>query len=157
MQSETEWLLVEIMTGLQKLACLSLDRTPAAEVLPGTAQAWHEALTDGREWDEQRDTQRVEAAFRTLLRTCRRWPSPSEMLDALPSAPPPPAIGYESKSASPEAIACARAAIEVMGLEAVQKVPAARPERETTPEQRQRIEAELAQHYGRKRAAGGEA
>ena len=33
-----------------------LDRTPAAEVLVGTAAAWAEALTADRAWDQVRDT-----------------------------------------------------------------------------------------------------
>ena len=31
------WFKDSILTGLQKLALLSLDRTPACDVLPGTA------------------------------------------------------------------------------------------------------------------------
>ena len=37
---ETEWMLDELATGLQKLLCLGLDRQPASEVIPGTVQAW---------------------------------------------------------------------------------------------------------------------
>lgn len=155
MQSENEWLMLEIMEGLQKLVCLSLDRTPATEILPGTAQAWHEALTDRRSWDESTDKHRVKTAFRTLIRTCRRWPSPAEMLDSLPPIPRAPSISYERKQASPEAIARARAALDVIGG-IVRQVPNAKLERETTPEQRAKIEAELHQHYGR-RCANGEA
>ena len=79
-----DWLEVEILAGLQRLACLSLDRTPAAEMLPGTAQAWIEALTDGRAWDRERDEQRVRRAFVVLSKTVRRWPAPVEFVEALP-------------------------------------------------------------------------
>ena len=106
MQSETGWLELEILTGLQKLSCLSLDRTPAAEILSGTAQAWAEAVTDGREWDERRDAQRMRTAFVTLARTVRRWPAPADFLDAMPPVPPMPAIGHERKpSPCPQEIA----------------------------------------------------
>lgn len=105
MQSETGWLELEILTGLQKLSCLSLDRTPAAEILPGTAQAWAEAIADGREWDERRDAQRMRTAFVTLARTMRRWPAPAEFLDALPPVKPLRAIEREHRPATPEQVA----------------------------------------------------
>lgn len=72
------------MGGLQRLACLSLDRTPAAEMLPGTALAWIDAITDGRAWDRDRDQPRVKRAFVVLSKTMRRWPAPVEFLDAMP-------------------------------------------------------------------------
>lgn len=89
------------MTGLQKLACLSLDRTPAAEVLVGTAAAWAEALTADRAWDQVRDTPRVRSAFVTLAKTCRRWPAPVEFTEALPSSAQLSLV-RESRVASPE-------------------------------------------------------
>lgn len=147
MLHDNKWLLVEVATGLQKLSCLSLDRTPAAEVLSGTAQAWLEAITDGRAWDRNRDTERVAAAFRTLARTSRRWPSPADFLDALPDVPAPLAIAYERKPASEAAKrACEQAVRSLLGT-AIEQAPAARVERETTPEQRAQIEAELRRHY----------
>lgn len=85
MELGNEWLLVELASGLQRLACLSLDRTPAAEILTGTATAWLEALTDSRTWDESRDTPRIRQAFTTLARTSRRWPAPAEFLTAYDS------------------------------------------------------------------------
>lgn len=134
-------------TGLQKLSCLSLDRTPAAEVLSGTAQAWVEAITDGRAWDRSRDAERVATAFRTLARTSRRWPSPADFLDALPDVPAPLAIAYERKPASDAAKrACEQAVRSLLGT-AIEQAPPARIERETTPEQRAQIEAELRKHY----------
>lgn len=73
--------------------CLgSLERTPAAEVLPGTAMTWHESLTFGRVWDEHRDTPRIRAGFVTLARTCRVWPLPAQLIDAMPSHDPQAAL-----------------------------------------------------------------
>lgn len=141
-------------TGLQKLACLSLDRTPAAEVLPGTAQAWMEAITDGRTWSEGRDTGRVQSAFRTLGRTARRWPSPAEFLDAMPRVEQT-AIGYEVKPVTPEEAAANIARLKAMLREVVEPMPPAKPERETSPDYRERIEADLRRHYDRKTAAAG--
>ncbi len=124
-------------------------------MLTGTAQAWMEAITYGRAWDERRDAERVQAAFRTLGRTMLRWPAPAEFLDALPRIPPPRALSYESKpSPCPPEIA---ERMRRLFAGCVQPMPAATVERETTPEQRERIEADLREHYDRKRAAGGDA
>lgn len=73
-----------MLTGFQKLLCLSLERTPAAEIIPGTVQAWIEVLTDRRAWDEERDTPRIREAFRTLARNRRTWPAPIDFSEALP-------------------------------------------------------------------------
>lgn len=79
-----DWLKTEILTGFQRLLCLGLERTPAAEILPGTAMAWLDILTDRRLWDEERDTPRIREAFRTLARTRRTWPLPVDFTEALP-------------------------------------------------------------------------
>lgn len=94
-------MLDEIATGLQKLYLLSLDRTPAAELLTGTAQAWLEAITEGRSWEPARDTPRLRAAFVTLASTRESWPAPKHFLDALPRAEQRQ-LGYEIKRTSPE-------------------------------------------------------
>lgn len=153
--NETDWLLAELATGLQKLACLSLDRTPAAEMLLGTAHAWLDAVTDGRDWDEARDAGRVAAAFRTLSRTARRWPAPAEFLDAIPAVAAPLAIGRESRPASPEAVQAHADRIRSLLADVVIPAPPARVERETTPEQRAKIKEELRHHYRGKAAAAG--
>ncbi len=98
---ETEWLRDEILTGLQKIYCLSLDRTPAAEILPGTAETWLEAATHERKWDQGRDVPRVRAAFATMCRERRQWPAPRDFMDALPEFQPS-ALGYEAKPVTQE-------------------------------------------------------
>lgn len=64
---------------------MSLERTPAAEIIPGTVQAWCEVLLDRREWDQERDTPRIREAFRTLARHRRTWPAPVDFTEALPA------------------------------------------------------------------------
>lgn len=61
-----------------------MERTPAAEIILGTAEAWLEALTYRRVWDRHRDTERVRLAFAVLAQTKRTWPMPMELFDALP-------------------------------------------------------------------------
>jgi len=139
---------------LQKMFCLSLDRTPAAEMLPGTAQTWLEAITDGKAWDEGRDADRIAAGFRTLARIARRWPAPAEFLDVVPPVADLPAIGYESKPVTPEQAAANIAKLKAMLGGVTEPMPPAKVERETTPEQRDRLEEELRTHYGKTAAAG---
>ncbi|HEY4292081.1 hypothetical protein [Luteibacter sp.] len=69
-----------------KLLTLSLDGHPPHDVFGGTLAAWTEAICTDRVWDEQRDVHRFRKAFRTLMTTCDRWPTPKRFLDALPSS-----------------------------------------------------------------------
>jgi len=71
---------------------LSLERTPGSDVIAGTAQAWREAITAGKSYDEDRDAERFKAAFRTLAGRCTHWPAPRDFLDAMPSLPGAPAV-----------------------------------------------------------------
>jgi hypothetical protein len=145
---ETEWLLDLIAEGMQKLFCLGLERTPAAEVIPGTAQAWHEALTAGRKWSEARDTARIRAAFVTLAATRETWPAPRQFLDALPRVEQT-AIGYEVKPATrAEAEAAIARCRRLLGDAPVFSPDAAKREPALSPAEKQRAEWELAQHYG---------
>lgn len=109
-----DWMRELILAGLQKIYTLSLDGTPAMEVLPGTAMAWFEALMADRSWDEARDTDRIRAAFTTLARTRDRWPAPVHFMAAL--RPREPLRGLPKPPPDPErasrAIAEARAALE---------------------------------------------
>ena len=139
---------------MQKMFCLSLDRTPAAEMLPGTAQAWLEAITDGKAWQKGRDADRIAAGFRTLARIARRWPAPAEFLDVLPPVADLPAIGYEAKPVTAEQAAANIAKLKAMLGGVTEPMPPAKVERETTPEERDRLEEELRTHYGKTAAAG---
>lgn len=74
----------ELMTGFQKLFCLGMDRTPSHELILGTTEAWMEALTNGREWNQERDTPRIQQAFSTIMRTRKYWPTPADFLECMP-------------------------------------------------------------------------
>lgn len=82
-----DWLLDEILTGIQKLMTLSLDRTPAAELITATARVWREALGVGRAWDQSRDTARIREGFARLALNAKRWPTVDDLLTSLPSTP----------------------------------------------------------------------
>lgn len=53
-------------------------------MIPGTVQAWAEAITDGRSFDEELDAGRFRRAFVALARTRTSWPAPHDFLTALP-------------------------------------------------------------------------
>lgn len=146
------WIHHEILDGLSKLLCLSLERSPAADMIAGTAAAWVEAVTFGREWVESRDRQRFRAAFVTLANTREQWPAPKHFIEAMPAAPSPLALVRDRRPADPEVARKAVEKITAMLGGVVQPMPKARVERETTAEQRERIEAELQAHYARKKA-----
>ena len=155
MKHGNEWLLVEIATGLQKLACLSLDRTPAAELLAGTAHAWMEAVTANNAFERDRDAHRIRKAFVTLATTRDHWPAPRHFLDALPRVETA-AIGYEVKPASKEEADAAMAKIRSL----LKDVPTFKPEpkEKGEPIDKAAVEAELQSHYADRKtaAAGGE-
>lgn len=66
------------------MLALSLDRTPASELLPITVGTWVEAITLNREFDQDQDTARFRAAFTTLAATRSTWPAPRDFVDTLP-------------------------------------------------------------------------
>lgn len=66
---------------------LSLDRTPAAELLGETAITWADALWAGRAWHDSDDA-RIAEAFRRLSGAQRQWPAPADFLAALPPRTP---------------------------------------------------------------------
>ncbi|TAN03170.1 MAG: hypothetical protein EPN36_14325 [Rhodanobacteraceae bacterium] len=82
------WVNRAIAAGLQRLTVLSLEGTPARDVISLTAAVWGQTLGNGKVWVERRDAPRFEVAFETLCRTCRRWPAPADFLAALPACPP---------------------------------------------------------------------
>lgn len=155
-----DWFAIEILTGLQKLACCSWERTPAAEVLPGTAQIWIEALTHGRAWDQGRDASRIRAAFLTLAQTRTQWPGPLHFLQALPDSTQLRLAGAGERPAdSPEL----RQALDAVARGEVPKVTSVDGLRRelgavshaVTREDREAAERELAAMRDRKSQAAG--
>lgn len=150
-----DWINDTIRLGLVKLLSIRLNGCPPDDMIELTARTWLEAVTDGREWDRQRDEPRMQAAFVTIAKTRETWPAPKHFIDAIPPVPPAPALSYERKPASPEAIERARREIEALALGVVNPKSQPKAEPEATPEERDRLEADLRTHYDRKTAAAG--
>ena len=95
------WLHDEILDGLSQLLCLSLERTPAADLIAGTAAMWVKTLSAGMAWERERDTPRIRQAFVTLAQTRTHWPAPLHFREALPEVEVK-ALGYDVKPVSRE-------------------------------------------------------
>lgn len=88
-----QWFINEISSGLQTLYVLSLDRTPAADMISATADIWAQTLwSKPIDWQAELDAQRIRAAFIKLAGAVSRWPSPSDFLSYLPKRKPQEAL-----------------------------------------------------------------
>jgi dUTP pyrophosphatase len=85
MKAGDAWLVAVVTEGIQKLLTLCLDGAPAREVATGTMMAWVEAISTGRDLQRDLDETRIRAAFIVLMRESRRWPTPRQLLDAMPA------------------------------------------------------------------------
>lgn len=154
-----DWLKKEIVAGFQKLSCLGLDREPASDMITGTAMAWFEAISAGRDWQQERDTPRIRRAFVVLSTTRETWPAPRHFLDALPRMEMRQLAEPDRKPASPEVVAKAMAELRawIAEVDAAPKVTKPEPPKADGPPLSE-VERELAQHYAdRKSAAAGDA
>lgn len=123
-------------------------------MIAGTAAAWVEAITFSGHWEEARDRPRFRDAFITLANTREQWPAPKHFMEAMPRVRNSLEISYERKPASSDAIRKAAEKVNELLGNVVKEMPKVSLEITTTPDQRERIEAELRLHYDRKRAAG---
>jgi hypothetical protein len=78
-----DWFQDLIITGIQRLLCLSLDGRPAEAMVTATAAAWIDAAWRARAWTSD-DASQIDEAFRDLASAARRWPAPPHLLDFLP-------------------------------------------------------------------------
>ena len=83
------WFATAIVTGIQKLAAMSLPGTPTDSALTLAGAVWVETLWARRRWYPDTDPQRLSLAFTALAGYARRWPAPADLLDYLPPRPQP--------------------------------------------------------------------
>jgi hypothetical protein len=110
-----------------------------------------EVITTDNVFARERDTSRIQSAFRTLARTRESWPAPRHLIEALPRVEQR-ALGYEVKPATREEAEAAMARIRAMLNEPVPTflAPAA-PKREGPP--LAEVEGELEANYRDRRSA----
>lgn len=90
------WFHNAVLSGLQFLWALGLPGTPAGEVAALTATSWVQALwLHPLRWTEEQDLPRLTEAFTTVAARTERWPTPRNVLDALPPRPPAQALAHQ--------------------------------------------------------------
>lgn len=110
-----------ILERLQRLLCLGLEGTPAAELFAGTAQVWTERLG-------HINPARLRCAFDSVESNATRWPTPATIKEALPT--------YESSwieplpkshriAPDPEQLAKSRERINALIADCAKKIGAA--------------------------------
>ena len=114
--SAPAWFQTRIDTGLQRLYTLSLQGSPAADVLAFTAETWVSVLYPARRWEQERDLPRLTEAFRLLAGQVERWPTPKALLDCMPAVPEALALPAPRQRADPARIAKARAVVAELAL-----------------------------------------
>lgn len=99
-----------ISERLQRLLCLGLDGTPAAELIPGTLSIWKERFRAASH-------NRLLAAFENIETHATRWPTPAAIFEAMPTYThtyePAPA-GTRQIAVDPEREAAARDRVNKM-------------------------------------------
>lgn len=83
-QQTINWLEAVIRRGLSKLYCLSLEKTPAVDMLDACVHAWIRALIARKHW-QLHDEDRLDEGFNVLLSIAKQWPSPAQYLEAIPA------------------------------------------------------------------------
>ena len=87
MKSKTPeaWFENCIVDGLSAMFSLSLQGTPAMEVLPITAKTWAQVLWQQPiGWERDADVWRLQDAFMRLMGRVDRFPAPKTLMDVLP-------------------------------------------------------------------------
>lgn len=78
------WLKQAIASGVSMLVLLRLRNAPPEDAITGTLQAWFKVLTHKHSWDENLDRERIEVAFLNLAQNCDQFPTPKQLLEAMP-------------------------------------------------------------------------
>ncbi len=106
------WLHNRVLDGVQFLRALGLPGTPAAEVARLTFTAWLAAIWNNGAlaWNEQMDSARLYRAFEAAAAAATRWPTPREVLAAMPPRQTLPALAHCAAEPTPEQRAALRSA-----------------------------------------------
>ena len=94
MGQNNQWLKSVLAQGVAMLLLLRLKNSPTEDVIQPTLEAWYRVITYKKSWDMELDKVRFETAFMTLGQTCDWFPTPKQLLEALPQReypelPPP--------------------------------------------------------------------
>jgi hypothetical protein len=89
MKQADDWLVAECAHGIGVLLALGLPYRPELEAARAAAAAWAYAIANNTALKLE-DALRVRAAFAQLAGTSKQWPTPADLIRALPRREPPP-------------------------------------------------------------------
>ncbi|QGM80684.1 hypothetical protein [Otariodibacter oris] len=96
-----QWLKQSLASGVSMLLLLRLKNAPPEDAIQPTLEAWFRVITYKKTWDKELDRARFESAFMYLAQNCDKFPSPKQLLEAMPKREfkelPPPEITPEQQ------------------------------------------------------------
>lgn len=105
------WLEDCVISGLQRLLILRLRNSPANDTINAVADVWLEVFMSARCWERERDTPRLSEAFSRINAEVDAWPSPAQVLKALPPLKPQPMLPEPRPNIDPEHVRRCKARI----------------------------------------------
>ena len=84
MGQDNQWLKPVLAQGVAMLLLLRLKNSPTEDVIQPTLEAGYRVITYKKSWSVELDKVRFETAFMTLGQTCDWFPTPKQLLEALP-------------------------------------------------------------------------
>ncbi|TNG91336.1 hypothetical protein FHQ28_08600 [Pasteurellaceae bacterium USgator11] len=99
---DQQWLKETLGKGIALLLLLRLKNTPPEDAIKSTLAAWYQVITYKRDYEQKLDQWRFEDAFMYLSQTCEWFPSPKQLLEAMPhrkiiELPPPPQMTEQAR------------------------------------------------------------
>lgn len=79
-----KWLKQSLSQGVSMLILLRLRNAPPQDAIAPTLEIWFRTLTYKRHWEQAQDQVRFEEAFIRLAQTCSEFPTPKQLLEAMP-------------------------------------------------------------------------
>ena len=105
------WLENSVIEGLQRLLILRLRNAPANDTVDALLNVWLEVMMSAQAWDERRDVPRLRTAFMTVTSTADTWPSPAQIIKAMPKPAPQPYLPPPLPQVDPAHVAKCQAKI----------------------------------------------
>ena len=96
-QLNLRWLKQAIANGVSMLVLLKLKNAPKEDEIKPTMEAWFRVITYKKQFDQELDERRFNEAFIRLARTCEWFPTPSELMRAMPQREMPERAHLEFK------------------------------------------------------------
>lgn len=116
------WLENSVIEGLQRLLILRLRNAPANDTVDALLNVWLEVMMSAQAWDERRDVPRLRTAFMSVASTTDAWPSPAQIIKAMPKPEPQPYLPPPPPTTDPEHVAKCQAKIAEFQRQIFKKV-----------------------------------